>query len=79
MKKLENIEQTEIRQMLLASAFKLYYSDMGIMSARLGMILEALQGKETEHFRGILTENYVAIALKTNERTLPLFEQFLLL
>ena len=36
------------------SAFKLYYSDMGIMSARLGMTLEALQGKETEHFRGIL-------------------------
>ena len=26
------------------SAFKLYYSDMGIMSARLGMTLEALQG-----------------------------------
>ncbi len=46
MKESENIEQTEIRQMLLASAFKLYYSDMGIMSARLGMTLEALQGKE---------------------------------
>ena len=29
MKKSENIEQTEIRQMLLAGAFKLYYSDMG--------------------------------------------------
>ena len=26
------------------SAFKLYYSDLGIMSARLGMTLEALQG-----------------------------------
>lgn len=48
------------------SAFKLYYSDMGIMSARMGMTLEALNGKETEHFRGILTENYVSIALKTN-------------
>lgn len=48
------------------SAFKLYYSDMGIMSARMGMTLEALRSKETEHFRGILTENYVAIALKTN-------------
>lgn len=47
------------------SAFKLYYSDMGIMSARIGMTLEALQSMETEHFRGILTENYVAIALKT--------------
>ena len=74
MKKSENIEQTEIRQMLLASAFKLYYSDMCIMSARLGMILEALQGKETEHFRGILTENYVAIALKTNGYDLHYWE-----
>ena len=56
------------------SAFKLYYSDMGIMSARLGMTLEALQGKETEHFRGILTENYVAIALKTNGYDLRYWE-----
>ena len=49
-------------------------SDMGIMSARLGMTLEALQGKETEHFRGILTENYVAIALKTNGYDLHYWE-----
>ena len=48
------------------SAFKLYYSDMGIMSARMGMTLEALSSRETEHFRGILTENYVSIALKVN-------------
>ena len=45
-------------------AFKLYYSDMGIMSARMGMSLEALRSRETEHFRGIMTENYVSIALK---------------
>ena len=32
------------------STFKLYYSDMGIMSARMGMTLEALRSKETEHF-----------------------------
>lgn len=56
------------------SAFKLYYSDMGIMSARLGMTLEAIQGKETEHFRGILTENYVAITLKTNGYDLHYWE-----
>ena len=49
-------------------------SDMGIMSARLGMTLKALQGKETEHFRGILTENYVAIALKTNGYDLHYWE-----
>ena len=39
---------------------------MGIMSARMGMSLEALRSRETEHFRGIMTENYVSIALKTN-------------
>ena len=48
------------------SAFKLYYSDMGIMSAKLGMTLEALCSRETDHFCGILTENYVSIALKSN-------------
>ena len=56
------------------TAFKLYYSDMGILSARMGMTLEALRGKETEHFRGILTENYVAIALKTNGYDLHYWE-----
>lgn len=35
------------------SAFKLYYSDMGIMSARIGMTLEALNNSETEYFRGL--------------------------
>ena len=49
-------------------------SDMGIMSARLGRTLEALQGKKTEHFRGILTENYVAIALNTNGYDLHYWE-----
>ena len=48
------------------SSFKLYYSDLGIMSSRMQMTLDALMSKETEYFRGILTENYVAIALKTN-------------
>ena len=66
---LEEVLWAKGKQMLTyqdVSAFKLYYSDMGIMSARMGMTLEALRSKETEHFRGILTENYVAIALKTN-------------
>lgn len=48
------------------SAFKLYYSDMGIMSAKLGMTLEALDSRETDRFRGIFIENYVSIALKNN-------------
>lgn len=56
------------------TAFKLYYSDMGIMSARIGMSLEAMTNKETEHFRGILTENYVSIALKTNGYDLHYWE-----
>ena len=40
------------------SAFKLYYSERGIMSARLGMTLEMLQGKETElqTFQPIISE-----------------------
>ena len=56
------------------SAFKLYYSDMGIMSARMGMTLEALSSNETEHFRGMMTENYVSIALKTNGYDLNYWE-----
>lgn len=48
------------------SAFKLYYSDSGIMSARIGMTLGSFLGTESEHFRGIFAENYTACALKTN-------------
>ena len=48
------------------SSFKLYYSDMGIMSARMGITLEAMSKPQSDHFRGILTENYVSVALKSN-------------
>lgn len=48
------------------SAFKLYYSDTGIMSARTGMNLERLMSNEAERFRGIFAENYTACALRTN-------------
>ncbi len=48
------------------TAFKLYYSDTGIMSARTGMDLERLMVSEAERFRGIFAENYVACALRTN-------------
>ena len=48
------------------AAFKLYYSDTGIMSARTGMNLERLLGNEADHFRGIFAENYVACALRSN-------------
>lgn len=48
------------------TAFKLYYSDTGIMSARTGMDLERMMVGEAERFRGIFAENYVACALRTN-------------
>lgn len=48
------------------SAFKLYYSDTGLLSARTGMTLESLLRAQSEHFRGIFAENYVACALKAN-------------
>lgn len=47
------------------SAFKLYYSDIGILSARTGMTVKRLLGSESEHFRGIFAENYVACALRS--------------
>lgn len=48
------------------TAFKLYYSDTGIMSARTGMNMERLMSSEAERFRGIFAENYVACALRAN-------------
>jgi hypothetical protein len=48
------------------SSFKLYYSDLGILSARTGMSIVSLQQAESEHFRGIFAENYVACALRAN-------------
>ncbi|MBO5069870.1 MAG: DUF4143 domain-containing protein, partial [Roseburia sp.] len=48
------------------ASFKLYYSDMGIMSARMGMTLGILKGQESERFRGIFAENYLAGALNAN-------------
>lgn len=47
------------------TAFKLYYSDMGILSARTNMTTGRLLSNESEHFRGIFAENYVACALKS--------------
>lgn len=48
------------------TAFKLYYSDMGIFASRTNMTLKGLLSQESEHFRGIFTENYAACALKSN-------------
>lgn len=56
------------------TAFKLYYSDLGLLSARTGMTLERLLGKESELFRGIFTENYVACALKSQGHELFYWE-----
>lgn len=56
------------------TAFKLYYSDMGLLSARTGMTLKRLLGSESELFRGIFTENYVACALKSQGHELFYWE-----
>lgn len=48
------------------TSFKLYYSDLGIMAARIGMSVKSLLGTQSEHFRGIFAENYAACALRTN-------------
>ena len=56
------------------TAFKLYYSDMGLLSARTGMTLKSLLGSESELFRGIFTENYVACALKSQGHELFYWE-----
>ena len=56
------------------ASFKLYYSDTGIMSARTNMNLERLMSSESEHFRGIFAENYVACALKANGYELMYWE-----
>lgn len=48
------------------SAFKLYYSDLGLLSARTGMTEQSLLRQESERFRGIYAENYVACALRAN-------------
>lgn len=56
------------------TAFKLYYSDIGILSARTQMNLERLLSDESEHFRGIYSENYVACALKSQGYELMYWE-----
>lgn len=56
------------------TAFKLYYSDMGLLSARTGMTLKRFLSDESELFRGIFAENYVACALKSQGHELFYWE-----
>lgn len=56
------------------ASFKLYYSDIGLLSIKTNMTLESLDRSESEHFRGIFTENYVACALKANGYELQYWE-----
>lgn len=56
------------------SSYKLYYSDMGIMSARMGMTIGILLGQESERFRGVFAENYVACALAAKGHELLYWE-----
>lgn len=48
------------------TSFKLYFSDTGLLASRTNMTLQALGSTESEHFRGIFTENYVASSLTAN-------------
>lgn len=48
------------------TAFKLYYSDIGLLASRTGMSLKSFLQPENELFRGIYAENYVACALASN-------------
>lgn len=49
------------------SAFKLYLSDVGLLAAFSGITAESIIRNElSELYRGSMTENYVAQALKTN-------------
>jgi len=45
------------------SSFKLYMSDVGLLSARAGITLQSLGSADIHQFSGALTENYVAGAL----------------
>lgn len=56
------------------SSFKLYYSDMGILSAKINMNERMLLGNGSEHFRGIFAENYTAAALRTGGNELFYWE-----
>ena len=48
------------------SSFKLYYSDLGLLSARTGFTLQNLLRPESDLFRGVYAENYLACTLKAN-------------
>lgn len=56
------------------SSFKLYYSDTGLFASRTNMTLKGIQSVESEHFRGIFAENYVAVALQINGYELMYWE-----
>lgn len=56
------------------SSFKLYYSDLGLMSARTGMTFRSFLQNENDFFRGIYTENYLACALRANGYELHYWE-----
>lgn len=56
------------------AAFKLYYSDLGILSARTNMTIKSLLSNESDRFRGIYTENYVACQLRANGYVLYYWE-----
>lgn len=56
------------------SSFKLYMSDVGLLSAQAGITLQSLARPELHQFFGALTENYVAAALAAKDFDLHYWE-----
>ncbi|HKM22228.1 MAG TPA: AAA family ATPase [Lachnospiraceae bacterium] len=48
------------------SSFKLYFSDIGLLTRKANITLGTIQGAESNIFKGALIENYVAAILKSN-------------
>lgn len=56
------------------SSFKLYMSDMGLLSSKTGITMRALTNGEINQYSGALTENYVACSLAANGYELMYWE-----
>lgn len=56
------------------ASFKLYMSDLGLLTTRTGMTLSSYEHTESRHYSGAMTENYVACALASNGYELMYWE-----
>jgi uncharacterized protein len=56
------------------SSFKLYMSDIGLLSSKTGITMRALTSGEINQYSGSLTENYIACSLAANGYELMYWE-----